>query len=133
MLLMNASQHDPMNLRPTRIPVDIPVEITSVLEAGEAHLRDLTEYGALIEGMTLPKGTQFQIEYQDQTVFGFVIWSEVDRFGARFPYTLHDGPLYARLEQARAIYEGRHQAFAPVPVASTPKRPFAGFGRRGID
>ena len=48
------SQTTFMPQRPTRIPVDISVHITSVLDSGEAVLRDMTEYGALIEGLSLP-------------------------------------------------------------------------------
>tara|TARA_R110000782_G_scaffold78276_3_gene155005 strand:- start:49229 stop:49615 length:387 start_codon:yes stop_codon:yes gene_type:complete len=121
-----------VSARPTRIPVDISVDIISVLESSEATLRDLTEYGALIEGFSLPKGTQFQIEYQGQTVFGFVIWSEPDRFGARFPFTLCNGPLHERLEQARMEYETRQHGVSGGMMLGA-NRPFAGFGRRGLN
>ncbi|MGD9810807.1 MAG: PilZ domain-containing protein [Sphingobium sp.] len=130
---MTASQYE-IASRPTRIPVDIPVEITSVLSSGDARLRDLTEYGALIEGMSLPKGSQFQIEYAGQTIFGFVIWAESDRFGARFPFHLHDGPLHDRLVQARTRYEIGAHGMADAPtLAAAARRPFPGFGRRGTN
>jgi len=124
--------HKAIAQRPTRIPVDIHVGITSVLDSGEATLRDLTEYGALIEGLSLPKGSQFQIEYRGQTIFGFVIWSEPDRFGARFPFTLCEGPLHKRLEQARMEYETRQHGMNGGAIMSM-GRPFAGFGRRGLN
>lgn len=126
------STYKAMPPRPTRIPVDINVDITSVLESCEATLRDLTEYGALIEGTSLPKGSQFQIEYEGQTIFGFVIWSEPDRFGARFPFTLCEGPLHERLEQARMEYETRQHSMSGGAIMSM-GRPFAGFGRRGLN
>ena len=54
------SQTTFMPQRPTRIPVDISVHITSVLDSGEAVLRDMTEYGALIEGLSLPEIAAFR-------------------------------------------------------------------------
>ncbi len=130
--------------REMRIPVDIPVRIDSVLVAGDAIISNLTEHGALIEGMSLPKGMQFQIEYEGQILFGIVAWAEDDRFGARFPFVLHDGPLYTRLQQAVLDHEMRERrekramagdmpmepGFRPALV--TLRRPAAGFGRRGL-
>lgn len=119
--------------RAERIPVDIPVTITSVLTSGTATLGNLTEYGALIEGMSLPKGTQFQIEYRGQTIYGFVVWSEPDRFGARFPFTLHDGPLHNELEQARMRHEMRQHDVTGGSFIGAPYRPLPQFGRRGLN
>ncbi len=120
--------------RPERIPVDIPVSISSVLTSSDATLRNLTEYGALIEGTSLPKGTQFQIEYEGQTVYGFVVWTEPDRFGARFPFPLFEGPLHSRLEHARMRHEMQRQGVPATAMASTPGvfRPLPQFGRRRI-
>lgn len=122
--------------RPERIPVDIPVLLTSVLtETGAAVLSDLTEQGALIVGASLPPGTQFHIEYAGQTVYGIAVWTEHDRFGARFPFALHDGPLHRRLEQARADHASRRKESRPAPAhghpAPRPPRAPVGFGRRG--
>jgi len=122
-----------LHSRAERIPVDISVSIVSVLESGEATLRDLTEYGALIEGFDLPKGTQFQIEYQGQTVYGFVIWTERDRFGARFPFTLCEGPLHSRLQQARLEHETRQHGRAPFASMVGVSRGLPQFGRRGLN
>ena len=110
--------------------------MTSVLSpSSEVKLRDLTEYGALIEGPSLPEGTQFQIEYRGQTIYGFVVWTEHDRFGARFPFALCEGPLHERLEQARIEHEihrrGGHAASANTIGA--PSRPLPTFGRRGLN
>lgn len=116
--------------REDRIPVHVPVIITTVLASAEAEIIDLTEYGALIAGPAPRKGTQFQIEYQGQTVFGFVIWEEGDRFGARFPFELHDGPLYRTLEQARIA----HRASDGLSSVGLPSlRAFPGFGRRTMN
>lgn len=121
--------------RPERIPVDIEVVMTSVLApAGEVRLRDLTEEGALIEGASLPQGTQFQIEYRGQTIYGNVIWAEHDRFGARFIFALSEGPLHERLEMARVHHHlrctGKH---APMAGAKSALRAPAPFGRRGTN
>jgi len=125
--------------RANRIAVDIPVTITSVLASpAEASLANLTEQGALVTGTSLPKGTPFQIEYAGQIVYATVMWEEEDRFGARFPLELHDGPLHDRLMQARA--EQTVPASRPVPYresgafapSSRSVRPAGGFGRRGI-
>lgn len=126
------SKPDMIASRPERIPVDIPVTISSVLTSSDATLRNLTEYGALIEGTSLPKGTQFQIDYEEQTVFGFVVWTEPDRFGARFPFPLYEGPLHNRLEHARIRHEMHRQG---VPTAGTTPMPgvfrsLPQFGRR---
>lgn len=132
----SAAVHD---RRTGRIAVDIPVTITSVLSSPtEASLANLTEQGALIVGTTLPKGSPFQIEYAGQVVYATVMWAEEDRFGARFPLELRDGPLHDRLTQARMELEAR--SARPLPLrdsgASAPLsravRPAGGFGRRGI-
>lgn len=139
------SQQNPSEFkREMRIPVEIPVHVDSVLVAGDAIITNLTEHGALIEGMSLPKGMQFQIEYAGQVLFGVVAWAENDRFGARFPFVLNDGPLYTRLQQAvldHEMHERRERKALiaemptePVfrPALATMRRPAAGFGRRGL-
>ncbi|MGE4411780.1 MAG: PilZ domain-containing protein [Sphingomonadales bacterium] len=126
------NHHDRHHDRPERIPVDIEVVMTSVLApAGEVRLRDLTEEGALIEGASLPQGTQFQIEYRGQTIFGSVIWAEHDRFGARFIFALSEGPLYERLEIARVHHHLRHSDnHAVLAATKSVSRTPAAFGRR---
>ncbi len=130
--------------RAMRIPVEIPVHIDSVLTSGEAIIRNLTEHGALIEGISLSKGAQFQIEYEGQVLYGIVRWAEDDRFGAYFPFVLNDGPLYTRLQQAVLDNDMRERrerkpvaAEMPMepafrPALATMRRPAAGFGRRGL-
>ena len=126
---MTHSASHPETRKKARIAVDIPVTITTVLDSFEATIIDLTEYGALIAGPAPRKGTQFQIDYQGQTLFGFVIWAEIDRFGARFPFNLHDGPLYRALEQARIGHTATDglttSTWSPAVTARIP-----GFGRR---
>lgn len=140
---MYASQVQAQYKRELRIPVDIPVRIDSVLVSTDAMLRNLTEHGALIEGISLPKGAQFQIDYEGQIVFGIVAWAEDDRIGARFPFMLDDGPLYTRLQQAVLEHEVRQKhaprvyASAPAPHIQHPapsglRRATGGFGRRGL-
>lgn len=124
--------------RPERVPVDIPVVITTILSSSDATLVNLTEGGALISGASVPKGMQLQIEYEDQTVYGIVAWSEQDRCGVRFAYSLQDGPLHIMLHQARMLRD-----MAKSPVSYRPHMPMrpriasarsvaGGFGRRGI-
>jgi len=127
--------------RQTRISVDIPVTITTVLYSTEASIVDLTSDGALISGCSLPAGTRFQLDYMGQTLFVQCRWSEVDRMGIRFTFALVDGPLYERLLVARSTQmpapSGREMpaAYTPSPSAM-PARSFerapllAGFGRR---
>lgn len=140
---MHISHDQAQYKRELRIPVDIPVRIDSVLVSTDATLRNLTEHGALIEGISLPKGAQFQIEYEGQILFGIVAWAEADRIGARFPFVLDDGPLYTRLQQAVLAHEV-NQKSAPALHASAPspyiqrsapgplRRAAGGFGRRGL-
>lgn len=118
-----------------RTNVDIIVTVTSVLEAREASITNLTEHGAQVSDISLPVGTRFQIDFQGQTVFAVVAWSEIDRVGARFLFSLTDGPLHDRLMQARMSEEvaNTHGQDGWVPNASklaTYRQPSAGFGRR---
>tara|TARA_B110001454_G_C12673063_1_gene414581 strand:- start:377 stop:799 length:423 start_codon:yes stop_codon:yes gene_type:complete len=140
---MHTSQSQAQYKRELRIPVDIPVRVDSVLVSTDAILRNLTEHGALIEGISLPKGAQFQIDYEGQIVFGIVAWAEDDRIGARFPFVLDDGPLYTRLQQAVIAHEvqkkgaTRVRASSPSPHMQRPapgplRRAAGGFGRRGL-
>jgi hypothetical protein len=118
-----------------RTNTDIVVTITSVLETREASITNLTEHGAQVSDISLPVGTRFQIDYQGQTVFAVVAWSEIDRVGARFLFSLVDGPLHDRLMQARMSDEvtNTHGGNGWVPNASrlsAYRQPSAGFGRR---
>ncbi|BAI98079.1 hypothetical protein Sj15T_24770 [Sphingobium sp. TA15] len=109
-----------------RITVDIPVVVTTVLDSMEGTIVDLSEGGAQVAGCGLPVRSQCQIDYEGHVVFGTVQWSEEDRMGIRFPYELADGPLFDRLEIARAA--------RLTPTALQPRtlgaRPAGGFGRR---
>lgn len=111
-----------------RIAVDIPIVITTVLDSLDGMIVDLSEGGAQVIGCSLPAKTQCQIDLDGHIVFGTVRWSEVDRMGIRFPYLLHDGPLFDQLERARAALRPAFQPrmTVPVPVAA----PTGGFGRR---
>lgn len=125
-----------------RTAVDIAVTLTTVLDSIDARVIDLSEEGAQIRGAGLAAGTKFQIAYGDQTVYAQCRWSEVDRMGVMFPFGLHDGPLYERLVQARAL-KGRAasplggQGFGPgvddgvgfPPIRATGR---SGFGRRAL-
>jgi len=111
--------------RQQRICVDIPVMITTVLDAFEATLVDMTEEGALLSGCSLIEGTRFQIDYMGETVYAQSVWREVDRTGVRFIFRLNDGPLYQRLTIARAGQLAGSTGFTGAGAA-TPR----GFGRR---
>lgn len=103
-----------------RIAVDIPIVVTTVLDSLEGVIVDLSEGGAQVVGCTLPARSQCQIDLDGYVVFGTVRWSEEDRMGIRFPYELNEGPLYDRLEMARAAHR--------VPVAFQPRVHPNGFG-----
>ncbi|WP_176597480.1 MULTISPECIES: PilZ domain-containing protein [Sphingobium] len=109
-----------------RITVDIPVVVTTVLDSLEGMIIDLSEGGAQIAGCGLPARSQCQIDYEGHVVFAIVQWSEKDRMGLRFPYELTDGPLFDRLEIARAA-RLTPTAFQPRTLGA---RPGGGFGRR---
>ncbi len=126
-----------------RTEVELPVTITTVLEAHEASIVDLTENGAQVTGCTVPEGTRFQIEYMGQTLFAQCRWAEIDRMGIKFLFPLNEGPLYERLMVARAsqMYgdpsTGTNLAMAPIHNGCTTlgARTFSrvaagGFGRR---
>lgn len=120
-----------------RIYVDIPVMLSTVLEMQEGVIRDLSPGGAQIVGATWPQGTQFQIDWEDQTVYALVMWSEVDRMGVRFPFTLREGPLYDAFIAARQT-QNRNPAQAALPHVALGDTGFAriqprqGFGRRNF-
>lgn len=100
---------DQLFARQTRINVDIPVTITTVLDTFEGSIVDLTEDGALITECSLPEGTRFQIEYMGETIYAQCRWAEVDRMGVRFIFALEDGPLHQRLVMARSSqHAGSH-------------------------
>ena len=103
-----------------RIAVDIPIIVTTVLDSLDGMIVDLSEGGAQVIGCTLPARSQCQIDLDGFVVFGTVRWSEEDRMGIRFPYELNDGPLYERLEMARAAKR--------TPVAFQPRPQQGGFG-----
>ncbi|MDO7836942.1 PilZ domain-containing protein [Sphingobium sp. HBC34] len=109
-----------------RIVVDIPIVVTTVLDSLEGTIVDLSEGGAQVVGCSLPARSQCQIDLDGHITFGTVQWSEEDRMGIRFPYELNDGPLYERLDLARAAKR--------APAAFHPRFGAAvaggGFGRR---
>jgi len=113
-----------------RIPVDIAITITTVLDSLEGTIVDLSEGGAQVVGCTLPTGSQCQLDLDGYSVFGTVRWSEEDRMGIRFPYELAEGPLFDELEMAR-LARRAPVAFQPRPAATafTYSGP-VGFGRR---
>jgi hypothetical protein len=109
-----------------RIAVEIPVTITTVLDSTPATIVDLTEDGALVMGATMPTGAQIMLDVNGYSVFGKVIWSEVDRIGIRFPFALCDGPLHDALEVARAT-----RGLPPLPRQVAAAR--GSFGRRSFN
>lgn len=113
-----------MPSRQARVPVHIKVLLTTVTDSLEGVIADLTEHGALVKAPGLPLGSLFQIDLDGHSVYARVMWSEIDRMGVRFPFALHEGPLFDALEAARS----------PTPAnifmthAATPR--MTGFGRR---
>lgn len=113
-----------------RFIVDIPIIVTTVLDSLEGTIVDLSEGGAQVVGCSLPVKSQCQIDLDGHIVFGTVRWTEVDRMGIRFPYELHDGPLFEALENIRSArrasipFQPRRAAAIAAPA------PVVGFGRR---
>ncbi|QUT04976.1 PilZ domain-containing protein [Sphingobium phenoxybenzoativorans] len=106
-----------------RIAVEIAVTVTTVLDSQPGTIVDLTEDGALITGASMSAGTQIVIDLDGYSIFGRVMWTEVDRMGVRFPFPLSEGPLHAALEMARAAVN-----MPPLPRQAAAAR--GGFGRR---
>lgn len=113
------------NRKQNRITTDLPVALVTVLEHCAGRIIDLSEGGAQIADASFPKGTRFQIDYLEQTIYARVMWDEVDRMGVRFEFPLSSGPL--------------HDAIRAAQLAVQPVRPFigglrpasqSGFGRR---
>ena len=106
--------------------VCIPVQVVSVTDRHAGTIIDLTAEGAHIIGPSLPARTQCQIEFEGQTVYGTVMWSDPSRIGVRFPFELVDGPLHRALISAVP---------GVLPGVTRPNpRPARGrdFGRRGL-
>jgi hypothetical protein len=114
--MSNNRQHD-------RALTRIPVTVTTVLDSVFGVITDLSEGGARVEGATLPEKSRCQIEYCGQTIYGTVMWAEVDRMGIRFPFELTEGPLFEALEMARAGISAEPMIAPGATVGST-------FGRR---
>jgi hypothetical protein len=106
-----------------RIRVDIAITVISVLDSVSATIVDLSEDGALLTVDRMPRGNRIMIDIDGQSVFATVIWTEPDRMGVRFPFSLTEGPLYAALQTVRAMRN------MPAP-ALTPR---GAFGRRSIN
>lgn len=125
-----------------RIVVDISVVLTTVLDSVDARIIDLSEHGAQIIGAALPKGTKFQIEYMGQTVYAQCMWSEIDRMGVRFPFSMTNGPLHDALLMAtpskpnftEELPSSPHGGFMPPSTgfgtASARRHAPVSFGRR---
>lgn len=101
-----------------RIAVEIPIVVTTVLDYMEGVIVDLSEGGAQITGCSLPPKSQCQIDLDGHVVFGMVRWSEEDRMGIRFPFPMTHGPLFEKLEMAKAAQR--------APVAFQPRAEHAG-------
>jgi hypothetical protein len=116
-----------------RIEVDIPVTVTTVIDSLDATIVDLTEYGAQVTGCGVPAHTRFQIDYMGQTVFAICRWSEIDRMGVKFIVPVTEGPLYERLQVARAEQRepGDDIAQPMQPHFAAQSRP-AVFGQRSF-
>lgn len=118
--------------RQSRISVDIPVMVTTVIDSFEASITDLNQNGALLTGCVLNVGTSFQIDYMGQTVYAQCRWAEIDRMGISFSFMLNEGPLYDRLVFAQAesaphsFLGGESMTISPILARSTMR----GFGRR---
>lgn len=136
---MRQARRDKVNTKPRheRIPVDLAVTLTAVLDTMEAQIIDLSENGAGIVDASMPKGAQFQIEYRGQIVYAKVIWSEIDRMGVHFPFGLGDGPLYDALLMASdgvtATLLGAMATATPEPRPQILiRRSAQPFGRRAV-
>lgn len=130
------------NRKRARTLVDISVTLTTVLDSFEGRIIDLSEQGAQIVGAAVPKGAKFQIEYLGHTVYAQCMWSEVDRMGVRFPFTLSDGPLHdilmmalpSEITPADDAVQSAHTTAGFIPpaasLATMPRRTAGSFGRR---
>ena len=96
-----------------RTTVQIPVEVATVLTAGEGTMTDLSETGAKIHFGGVNAGDRVTIVLMGQDVCGQAAWAEPDRFGMRFDQAISSGPLHAMIHRApvqrRAVF-GRRAA-----------------------
>lgn len=116
------------NRKHLRIAVDLPVTLVTVLEVQEGSIVDLSEGGAQIVGASFPKGTRFQIDWHEQTLYARVMWDEIDRMGVRFEYPLKNGPLHDLLTAAQTPAESAPRPFLGPRLGHG--QPQFGFGRR---
>jgi len=111
-----------------RVAVDIPVTVTTVLDSQVATVVNLSQSGAQVQGVILPKGTTFQLDCEGVTTYAKVMWvDDAGRMGVRFPFNLQEGPLFEALKGVNRTHR------RGMPPASLPELvpAYAGFGRRG--
>lgn len=114
-----------LDRRYRRFQTAIAVTVSTVLERAEGQIVNLSAGGAQIIGASLPERSRCQIDFEGQTIYATIMWSEPDRMGLSFPYELRDGPLFDRLQAEEAAVE---ETFTLSPAAII--RASSVFGRR---
>ncbi len=107
--------------RQGRIATDMSVTVVTVLDNRAGRIVDVSAGGAQIADAAFPVGTRIQIDHEDQTFYGRVMWSEDDRMGVRFEVPVRSaGPVGEMI--ARAV--------PPREMSVTRPQLRVGFGRR---
>ena len=88
--------------RTARTPVDLDVDVETVLERHEGRITDLSENGAKIEGEPFAVGQRVKLTANESVMWAKVRWAEADRCGVEF-----ETPMP---EQLRSLLHKSHAA-----------------------
>lgn len=108
-----------------RFRTEVPVFISTVLEAQEAWIIDVSKQGVRLRGFSAAPRVRVIIEYQGDVVCGTIRWTKPDgTIGVRLDTPLSQGPL-------AAIWSRFHDNVSAFGAARP--RPQSRFGKKSAD
>lgn len=89
--------------RTRRSRVLLRAQVEDISHAVDVRLRNLSEFGALLEcAEPLPVGTEVTFERGDTVVEARVVWAEGGRLGIEFHDPIDEGELLVHIEMPKA-------------------------------
>jgi hypothetical protein len=105
-----------------RFRTEVPVFVSTVLDATEAWIVDVSKQGIRLRGLNIAPRVRVIIEFQGDVVCGTVRWVKPDdTIGVRLDTPLSEGPL-------ASIWARFHQNVSAFGVSRA--RPAAVFGKK---
>lgn len=90
----------PLQRKPERTRLYLPVKFQSGSEIAEARLRDVSDSGALLEAaLAPPAGSKVHVDFGEIPVEGRVAWVDSTWFGIEFTQPISDRVLEERKER----------------------------------